>query len=50
MRVKDCMCFREIVQATPETNINRVAELMNTKHVGCIPICQEQQVVRICYR
>lgn len=45
MRVKDCMGIKEIVQATPETNLQEVAELMNQNHVGCIPICQEEQVV-----
>ena len=45
MRVKDCMCFKEVVQATPETNLQQVAELMNNNHVGCIPVCQEQKVV-----
>ena len=45
MRVKDCMCNKEIVQATPETNLQQVAELMNNNHVGCIPVCQEQKVV-----
>lgn len=45
MRVKDCMGVKEIVQATPETSVKEVADLMNQNHVGCIPICQEEQVV-----
>lgn len=45
MRVKDCMGIKEVVQATPETNLQQVAALMNQNHVGCIPICQEEQVV-----
>ena len=45
MRVKDCMCYKEVVQATPETNLQQVAELMNQNHVGCIPVCKEQKVV-----
>lgn len=44
MRVKDCMCS-EVVQATPETNLNEIAKLMDTNHVGCIPICKEEKVV-----
>ncbi|MBR2289326.1 MAG: CBS domain-containing protein, partial [Clostridia bacterium] len=36
---------KEVVQATPETNLQQVAALMNQNHVGCIPICQEEQVV-----
>ena len=45
MRVKDCMGIKEVVQATPETSIFEIAELMNQNHVGCIPICQEEKVV-----
>ena len=44
MRVKDCMCS-DVIQATPETNLNEVAKLMNTNHVGCVPICQNEKVV-----
>jgi len=45
MRVKDCMGIKEIVQATPETNLQQIAELMNQNHVGCVPICSEEHVV-----
>lgn len=45
MRVKDCMGIREVVQAQPETNLQQIAQLMNQNHVGCIPVCQEEQVV-----
>ena len=47
MKVKDCMGIKEIVQATSETTVQEVAELMNQNHVGCVPICQEEQVVGI---
>ena len=45
MRVKDCMCLKEVVQATPETNLHEIAELMNKNHVGCVPVCQEEKIV-----
>lgn len=45
MRVKDCMCLRDVVQATPETNLHEIAELMNQNHIGCIPVCQEEKIV-----
>lgn len=45
MRVKDCMGIKEVVQATPETNLQQIAELMNQNHVGCVPVCQDEQVV-----
>lgn len=44
MRVKDCMCH-EVVQATPETNLYEIAKLMDTNHVGCIPVCKNEKVV-----
>ncbi len=44
MRVKDCMC-NEVVQATPDTTLSEVAKLMNSNHVGCIPVCNENVVV-----
>jgi CBS domain-containing protein len=45
MRVKDCMCNGEVVQATPETNLCEIAKLMDTNHVGCIPVCKENNIV-----
>ena len=45
MRVKDCMCCGEVVQATPETNLCEIAKLMDTNHVGCIPVCQDEKIV-----
>ena len=45
MRVKDCMGIKEIVQATPETNLQQIAELMNQNHVGCIPVCNQEEIV-----
>lgn len=45
MRVKECMGIKEVVQATPDTNLQQIAELMNQNHVGCIPVCNEEQVV-----
>lgn len=45
MRVKDCMGIKQVVQATPETNLQKIAELMSQNHIGCIPVCQQEQVV-----
>ena len=45
MRVKDCMGIKKVVQATPNTNLQEIAQLMNQNHVGCIPVCEEQKVV-----
>ena len=45
MRVKDCMGERPLVQATPETNLSEIAKLMDTNHIGCVPICNDQKVI-----
>jgi len=44
MRVKDCMCD-SVVQATPDTNLCEIAKLMDSNHIGCIPVCKEEKVV-----
>ena len=41
MKVKDCMC-NDVFCVKPDTNLNQVAKLMNEKHVGCIPVCDEE--------
>jgi CBS domain-containing protein len=47
MRVKDCICTGEVVQVVPETTLCEVAKLMDTNHVGCIPVCKEEKIVGI---
>ena len=42
MKVKECMC-NNVYSCTPETTVYDVAKLMQTNHVGCIPICDEQK-------
>lgn len=44
MKVKDCMCH-EVCSVTPETSVNQVAKLMNEKHVGCIPVCDDNNCI-----
>lgn len=38
MKVKDCMCG-EVCCVKPETKINDVAKLMEQNHIGCVPVC-----------
>lgn len=38
MKVKDCMC-NEVCCVKPETTIKDVAKLMGENHIGCIPVC-----------
>lgn len=38
MKVKDCMC-NEVCCVKPETKISEVAKIMGENHIGCIPVC-----------
>lgn len=41
MKVKDCMCG-EVCKVKPDTKINEIAKLMENNHVGCVPVCDDQ--------
>ena len=41
MKVKDCMCG-EVCCVKPETKINEIAKLMEKNHIGCVPVCNNQ--------
>ncbi len=38
MKVKDCMT-KTIYGCKPETTLQDVAKTMNTNHIGCVPVC-----------
>lgn len=44
MKVKDCMC-NEVCCVNPDTKLNEVAKLMSDNHIGCIPVCDENNCV-----
>lgn len=44
MKVKECMCH-DVCCVKPETKVNQIAKLMGEKHVGCIPVCDENNCV-----
>lgn len=44
MRVKDCMCD-EVCCVKPDTKINEIAKIMEKNHIGCVPVCDEQNCV-----
>ncbi len=44
MKVKECMC-NDVCCVKPETNLNQIAKLMSEKHVGCIPVCDENNCI-----
>lgn len=44
MKVKDCMC-ENVCFVKPETKIYEVARLMSEKHIGSIPVCNNDNCV-----
>ena len=44
MKVKDCMC-QNVCCVKPETKITEVAKLMNDNHIGCIPVCDNNNCI-----
>ncbi len=44
MKVKDCMC-QHVYYAKPETNVYEIVKLMNDNHVGCIPVCDDNNCI-----
>lgn len=44
MEVKDCMT-KNVCYCTPETNVADAAKLMSQNHVGCIPVCDQNNYV-----
>ncbi len=44
MKVKECMCS-EVACVNPESKITDVAKLMLNKHVGCIPVCDNNKKI-----
>ena len=41
MKVRDCMC-NNAVCCTPSTTVLEASKLMQTHHIGCIPICDSE--------
>lgn len=44
MKVKDCMC-QNVYCVKPETKINEIAKLMSENHIGCIPVCDNNNCI-----
>ena len=42
MKVKDCMC-NNVFTVKPDTNIQTVVKLMSENHIGCVPVCDDNQ-------
>ncbi len=44
MKVKDCM-RKDVTYLMPNSTIEECAKLMSSKHIGCIPVCDETKKV-----
>lgn len=42
MKVRECMCSK-VFCVRPEASISEVAKIMSDKHVGCIPVCNNDK-------
>lgn len=44
MKVKDCMC-EDVCTIKPESTLKEVAKIMSEKHIGCMPVCDNNNCV-----
>ena len=44
MKVKDCMC-ESVCSVKPETKIIEVVKIMQSNHIGCVPVCDNTNTV-----
>lgn len=42
MKVKECMCTK-ITCVTPQDTVSNVAKVMQSNHIGCVPVCDNQK-------
>lgn len=44
MKVKECMC-NDVCCVKPDTKVSEVAKLMGQNHIGCIPVCDNNNCI-----
>ena len=44
MKASECMC-NNVCAIKPNLTINEVAKLMGEKHIGCIPVCDDENCI-----
>ena len=42
MKVQECMC-NKVACVTPQDTVSNVAKVMQSNHIGCVPVCDEQK-------
>lgn len=45
MKVKDCMCD-DVCCVKPNAKVQEVAKLMAQNHIGCVPVCDNNDCIR----
>ena len=44
MKVNECMC-NDVCCIKPNTKIDEAVKLMSENHIGCIPVCDENNCI-----
>lgn len=44
MKVKECMC-KQVDSIKPDASVSECAKIMGEKHIGCIPVCDDNNSV-----
>ena len=44
MKVNECMC-KDVCCIKSDTKLNEVAKLMSENHIGCIPVCDQNNAI-----
>ena len=44
MKVKECMSG-EVCWVRPDTKVYEIAKIMNQNHIGCVPVCDNQNTL-----
>ena len=44
MKVKECMC-NNVYCVKTDTKLTEVAKLMQHNHIGCVPVCDENNCI-----
>ncbi len=44
MKVNECMC-KDVCCIKSDTKLNEVAKLMSENHIGCIPVCDQNNTI-----
>jgi len=44
MKIKDCMS-KNVCCVTPKTKVTEIAKIMKDNHIGCVPVCDDNNCV-----